>query len=432
MAGGVWEDVDRAAAALERRAGVRDARAQRQRRLHARRLPVAGALRRPRRQQAVAAGAARSRRPRRVGLVGRDSSRDRRSSSASAPAIRCAGRDRRPARSKLPGVPLRRHAQGRGRDPARPGAHTRTVATPKGRGVNALALLSPGAGRGLGRGRATSSARGQARRRARSRVARLATRSAQIAARPRGRAGHPGRRRCLPARAPRCRRCRRWAPRPSMLAAGSMRLDPSQTRLGELRPSRACPRPGRRFPRTRSRACRARDDTSAARGAIPVDQGMYEHARASLGDGDRPRPLHRLLRRASSPASPRTTCPTVGPEMIKRGREMHVDPHRALRGDGRAPGQTDVRFVPMMCQHCARRAVRDRVPGVRDVSQPRRAQRAGLQPLRRHPLLLEQLPVQGARVQLLRLLARPRRRPSRSPSRSTGSSTPTSPCARRA
>jgi len=43
--------------------------------------------------------------------------------------------------------------------------------------------------------------------------------------------------------------------------------------------------------------------------------------------------------------------PTVGPELIKRGREMmwlRVDRFE----ENLAPGATDVRFVPMMCQHC--------------------------------------------------------------------------------
>ena len=59
----------------------------------------------------------------------------------------------------------------------------------------------------------------------------------------------------------------------------------------------------------------------------------------------------------------------------------------------------------MMCQHCGDAPCEIGVPGLRDLPQSRGPERAGLQPLRRHALLLEQLPVQGARVQLVRLLA---------------------------
>ena len=45
--------------------------------------------------------------------------------------------------------------------------------------------------------------------------------------------------------------------------------------------------------------------------------------------------------------------------------------------------------------------MRERLPGQRDRSRPGRSERDGLQPLRRHAVLLEQLPVQGAPVQFL-------------------------------
>src|SRR5205823_11305771 len=46
------------------------------------------------------------------------------------------------------------------------------------------------------------------------------------------------------------------------------------------------------------------------------------------------------------------------------------------------------------------RAVRIGVSGVRDLSQPRRPERAGLRAMHRDQVLLEQLSVQGAAVQL--------------------------------
>jgi molybdopterin-containing oxidoreductase family iron-sulfur binding subunit len=47
------------------------------------------------------------------------------------------------------------------------------------------------------------------------------------------------------------------------------------------------------------------------------------------------------------------------------------------------------------------RALRAGLPGRRDRARPRRAERDGLQPLRRHAVLLQQLPVQGAALQLV-------------------------------
>ena len=130
--------------------------------------------------------------------------------------------------------------------------------------------------------------------------------------------------------------------------------------------------------------------------------------------------------RAWSRARRRTTCPVVGRDGVRNGREMHwlrIDTllqRRARRPAGRASADA----VPALRE----RAVRVRVPGQRDRAQPRRPQRDGLQPLRRHAVLLEQLPVQGAALQLVRL-----RRTGKRPTRAGRcSATPTSPCARAA
>ena len=84
------------------------------------------------------------------------------------------------------------------------------------------------------------------------------------------------------------------------------------------------------------------------------------------------------------------------------GREMHwlrID--TLLRAaDASAPGVVHAAdALPALREG----ALRVRVPGQRHGAQPRRPQRDGLQPLRRHAVLLEQLPVQGAALQLVRL-----------------------------
>ena len=91
--------------------------------------------------------------------------------------------------------------------------------------------------------------------------------------------------------------------------------------------------------------------------------------------------------------------PVVGKEQVTRGREMHwlrID--RYYAGDRRRPDRVP---LPAGAVHALReRPVRAGLPGRGDRPQRRRPQRHGLQPLRRHALLLEQLPVQGAPLQL--------------------------------
>ena len=73
-------------------------------------------------------------------------------------------------------------------------------------------------------------------------------------------------------------------------------------------------------------------------------------------------------------------------------------------GDRRDDRTVQSVHQPVPCHAVRERAVRGGLPGRRDDAQHGRPERHGLQPLRRHALLLEQLPVQGPPVQLPALL----------------------------
>ena len=121
--------------------------------------------------------------------------------------------------------------------------------------------------------------------------------------------------------------------------------------------------------------------------------------RQQVGHGDRPDDVHRL-QRLHDRLRRREQHP---------GRRQGAGRGAAARCTGSAstttsPATTSTtpRGVPPAgALHAVReRAVRGGLPGRRDDAQRGRPERHGLQPLRRHALLLEQLPVQGAALQL--------------------------------
>jgi molybdopterin-containing oxidoreductase family iron-sulfur binding subunit len=130
--------------------------------------------------------------------------------------------------------------------------------------------------------------------------------------------------------------------------------EPSQSRPGRYTEPRQA-RPGEKIPAHAVTAFEAPERVRSPR-QIPVDRGSYANAQ------------HRWamaidLNSCTGCSACVVAChsennvPMVGPEMIKRGREMHwirIERFEEKVGAsaGGGPVKNDVRFVPMMCQHC--------------------------------------------------------------------------------
>ena len=134
----------------------------------------------------------------------------------------------------------------------------------------------------------------------------------------------------------------------------SMMRAPAQSRPGTATEPRQLA-PGEKIPAHAVSAFEAKEVVRGPR-QIPVDRDSYDSAR----------PQHRWamaidLNSCTGCSACVVACssennvPMVGPEMVKRGREMHWI--RIERFEERVGGsgatRNDVRFVPMMCQHCS-------------------------------------------------------------------------------
>ena len=96
--------------------------------------------------------------------------------------------------------------------------------------------------------------------------------------------------------------------------------------------------------------------------------------------------------------------PTVGESEIYKGREMTWMRIERYWEEEKAPGGRGHRAVyPDALPALHQRALRAGLPGLRGVSHRRRLERSGLQPLRGHPVLRQQLSLQGAVLQLVQV-----------------------------
>ena len=129
-------------------------------------------------------------------------------------------------------------------------------------------------------------------------------------------------------------------------------LNPMQTRLGESTEPRQM-KPGEKIPAHAVSAWQPKEQVRGPR-EIPVSQGSYangQHRWAMAIDLNSCTGCNACVVACHA----ENNIPMVGPELIKRGREMHwirIERFQQTVGEN---GKTtnDVRFVPMMCQHCS-------------------------------------------------------------------------------
>ena len=239
--------------------------------------------------------------------------------------------------------------------------HTAYGRYAKGRGVNALSLLPPAQDAASGAVAYLS---------AKARVSSGGERDGRWCSPQREKMQHdreiaqidPGRRRCWRARRSRARRPTPTAPAsrtarplrstPPPAVHPITRRRPSQTRLGK---------------HTEPHGAAAGLEAAGARGHRRSSPSTS--ARSPRQEPGRPGQLRRTRKHRWAMAIDLNSCtgcaacvvacqaenniPIVGPELIKRGREMHWIRIERFEEKRRRAGQpNDVRFVPMMCQHC--------------------------------------------------------------------------------
>ena len=135
-------------------------------------------------------------------------------------------------------------------------------------------------------------------------------------------------------------------------------------------------------------------------GGLPTLWSEHPVGAAHVGNGHRPGRMHRVLGvRRGVPGGEQRSGRREGRSSARPGDAL--DPHRPLlqRLRDRPRYRLSAGDVPALRQ----RAVRDRLPGSGHRAQLRWHQPAGVQPVHRHAVLREQLPVQGPPLQLVQV-----------------------------